>query len=64
MNFPASSRFTYNDMTCPIMPEQLYQIAFPAPEAEDFAPMWVTAKALLHRQRKGVHAAPLMCCST
>jgi hypothetical protein len=38
----------------PIIPEQLHKITFAAPKIEDFVPMWVTAKALLRRQRQGV----------
>ena len=38
----------------PLMPQDLDQITLATPEAEDFAAMRITAKALLHLQRQAV----------
>jgi hypothetical protein len=56
MNFACLETIDIQRHTDPIMPEQLHKITFAAPEAEDFAAMRVTAKPLLHRQRKSGHA--------
>lgn len=41
-----------------IMPQDLDQIAFPAPEAEHLARVGIAANPFLHLQRQRVHASP------
>ncbi len=40
-----------------VMPQDLYQITFAPPEAEDLTAMRIATKALLHLQRQAVHTA-------
>jgi hypothetical protein len=46
------------------MPEDLCQIATPAPEDIEIAGVGIPLKALLNLQSQTLHAAPLMRCST